>query len=589
MRSPAWRRPSGWPFQLALLALAVAAAYARTFDVPFYLDDYSSILENDRIYRWQGLGALWEFAPLRVLGYASFALDYRRGHFDPAVYHLTNLVIHILATTAVWSLVRGLLRAPRLEGRVSPGARAGLPLLVALLFGLHPLQTQAVTYIVQRLASLAALFYIAALASFLEARLARVPGARIGWSALALLCAACALLSKESAATLPLALVLIECVFFRRDARGMIRAATAGAGGMVVLWFAVAAIFGRNPLSLEAMRPLTTDATLISRPAYLATQMPALWTYIRLFFWPAGLHLDHADRFFDGFAHPVVWIALAGHLLVLALGLWAWRSRPLVTFALLFYYLAHLMESSIFPLQDMIFEHRAYLPDLGLCLLVGWALGEELPRRSGARLATALAAAVVLLLGLLTWQRNQQWRDPLAFWRDNVRLAPTKARAWGSLARRLIEADQPAEAAAALHRSIELRSAQGAPDDPLDIVNLSVALQMMGRGDSALTLIERGLAGSMEPRVRSRFHLNRGNIAYESGRLAEAEADFRQALALDPSSIMIRVNLASALAQSGRLAEAETLYQEVLEVDPANAAARENLAKVREARGAGRR
>ena len=371
--------------------------------------------------------------------------------------------------------------------------------------------------------------------------------------------------------------------------QALIRVAAAGAGGMVLLWFAVAAIFGRNPLSFEAMRPLTTDAALISRPAYLATQLPALWTYIRSFFWPTGLHLDHADRFLDGFAHPVVCIALAGHVLVLALGLWAWRNRPLVTFALLFYYLAHLMESSVFPLQDMIFEHRAYLPDLGLCLLVGWVLGEELPRRSGARLATALAAGIVLLLGLLTWQRNQQWRDPLAFWRDNVRLAPTKARAWGSLARQRIEAGEPAEAAAALRRSIELRSAQGAPDDPLDVVNLSVALQMMGRRDSALALIERGLAGPLEPRARSRFYLNRGNLLFEGGRFAEAEADFRRALALDSSSVATRVNLASALAQSGRLAEAETLYQEVLGIDPGNAVVRENLSKVRAARSAGRR
>src|SRR5258706_11412299 len=173
------------------------------------------------------------------------------------------------------------------------------------------------------------------------------------WSALCLLCAVAALLSKENAATLPLALVLIECTLFRRGARAMRGPIVAGAAGMILLWLVVAAIFGRNPLSLEAMRPLTSDAFAIPRPAYLATQLPALWTYIRLFFWPSGLHLDHADQHLDGFAHPLVWAALFAHLLAGALPLWAWRSRPLVTFAVLFYYLAHVMESSVLPLHDL--------------------------------------------------------------------------------------------------------------------------------------------------------------------------------------------------------------------------------------------
>ena len=588
MRSAAWRGLSGWPFQLALVALAIVAAYGRTLDVPFYLDDFSSILENDLLRRWQGLGALWQFAPMRMVGYLTFALDYRLGHFEPARYHLTNIVIHVLAATAVWGLIRGLLRTPRLEGRVPAGAAAGAPLLVALLFALHPLQTQAVTYIVQRLASLAALFYITSMACFVQARLSR-GRARLGWGALCALAGAFGLFTKENAATLPLALVLIECTCFASDRRGRLRAAAAGASALVLVWVAIAAIFGRNPLSLESMRPLTTDAALVSRPAYFATQLPALWTYIRLFLWPAGLHLDHADQHLDGFAHPVVWIAFAAHLLVVALALRAWRDRPLVTFAVLFYYLAHLMESSFFPLEDMIFEHRAYLPDLGLCLLIGWLLLAELPRRVGTRPAVTLAAGVVLVLGVATWQRNELWRDPLAFWRRNVQLAPTKARAWGSLARQLIDAGQPAEAAAALRRSIALRSAPGGAPDPNDVVNLSVALQMMGRSDSALALIEGSLAAPLEPRVRARFLLNRGNIAYQAGRLAAAEQDFRGALLLDPSSIAARVNLASAVAQSGRLAEAETLLRQVLEIDPDNAAAKENLSKVREALRAGQR
>ena len=143
---------------VALIALAVAAAYHHTLGVPFYLDDFSSIRDNDLIYRWQGLAALWRAQPNRVVGYLSFALNYRLGGFAPAGYHVGNLLVHVLTGIAVYALARGLLRTPRLRGAVPALARDWAPLLAALLVVLHPLQTQAVTYIVQRLASLVAFF-----------------------------------------------------------------------------------------------------------------------------------------------------------------------------------------------------------------------------------------------------------------------------------------------------------------------------------------------------------------------------------------------------------------------------------------------
>src|SRR5213083_1897364 len=162
------RNPSGlgpllaWPVHVLVLALAVALAYGHTLDVPFYLDDFSSILENSLVYHWQGFAALRAYAPMRVLTYASFALNHRWGGFDPVGYHLVNLAIHFLAGVAVYGFTRGVLRTPHVEGSVSPSVRAGVPLFVSLVFLLHPLQTGAVTYIVQRLASMAALFCVAA-------------------------------------------------------------------------------------------------------------------------------------------------------------------------------------------------------------------------------------------------------------------------------------------------------------------------------------------------------------------------------------------------------------------------------------------
>lgn len=578
----AWLR--GAPAALAVLALAVAATYLHTLDVPFYLDDHSSIVENHLIHRWQGLGALWEYAPLRLLGYASFALNHRLGAFDPAGYHLVNIVVHWLACIAVFALVRGLLRTPRMAGAADRPLLAGVPLLVAALFALHPLQTQAVTYVVQRLASLAAMFYVAGLACYVRARLAPTHARRLAWAGATLLLALLALLSKENAATLPLAIVLLELSFFRHDRRSVSRLALGALGGLAAVWTIAALAFSGDPFSPASMARVASQSATIPRESYFATQMPILWTYIRLFLWPSGLHLDHDPGPLRELTEGAPWLALGGHLAVVALALAAWRSRPLVTFGALFYYLAHAVESSVIPIPELAFEHRTYLPNLGLCAVAGWALLVELPRsRRAIGPALVTTAGIVALLALTTWRRNQVWRDPIALWRDNVERAPARARAWGNLGKHLVLAGQPAEAERALRESLRLRRAAGGDvaHEALDAANLMMALQAQGRGDEALALADERLGRPLGSHARATLLLNRGNIQFDRRLLAQAEASFREALDLLPGSLPARANLASTLAQTGRFAEAESLYRQVLEADPDDAVTWKNLALVR--------
>jgi tetratricopeptide (TPR) repeat protein len=363
--------------------------------------------------------------------------------------------------------------------------------------------------------------------------------------------------------------------------------AGSAVAGLALVWVILALAFGHSPFSLAAMEELSRQTSKISRTAYLATQLPILWTYIRLFFWPSGLHLDYAGRALDGFAHPKVWIALAGHLALVGLALWTWRRRPMIAFGVLFYYLAHAIESSVLPIWELAFEHRTYLPNLGLCLVSGWLLLVELPRWiGGSRVAAALAVLVLLVLGVVTWQRNELWRDPVAFWRDNARLAPGQARVWGNLGKHLIESGQPEEAVRALEESMRLQKSddRALGIEPLDVVNLIVALQMLHRDEEAMKLIERFAEEPMEPFVRAKFYLNRGNIQAARRRYPEAEASFRRALELFPDGLAAQANLASVLAQMGRAAEAETLYEAVLRFDPDDRDTRENLLQVRAVR-----
>jgi len=587
-----------WYLQLLLLALVVALTYGHTLDVPFYLDDFSSIQENPVIYQWQGtLGELWQFSALRIIGYLTFALNYQVHQFQVAGYHLVNILIHLLTGYAVWGLLRGLVRTPLLTDTLGPATKHWLPLTVALLFLLHPLQIQAVTYIVQRLASLAALFYIGALASFIQARLSHSPLSRNLWALSCLLLILLAFFTKQNTATLPIALLLLELTFFPLHRPRLILIGTFALLGTASIWVILALVFQQNPFSLQAMQALTQETTEISRTAYLATQMSVLWTYLHLFIWPSSSHIDYDYPITNSFLvtnpnyhfvaqilHSEALFALCGHLILLGLAYYYFRRRPLIAFSIFFYYLAHTIESSFIPIRDVIFEHRTYLPNLGLTILLGWLLVKQLPQtfitlginQATAKTTTATVIVIVLLiLATSTWQRNQKWRDPIALWQHNVEQSPGQQRGWIILGKHLLQAQRPAEGLAALNHAVT-KEPRGDGTYTLSVspetaLNIVVAHKMLRQYDQALKWIDIAFLNStLRPFDQAKFLVNKGNIFYEQGRYPEAEASYRQAIQVYPQNLKARINLAGVFGITGRHQEAVALYQEVLAIEPSN-------------------
>jgi len=576
-------------FALLLILAALLAAYAQSVDAPFYMDDFSSIQENPRIYNSpdrslsENLSALWNYSPLRIVGYLSFVLNYQYDHFNTTSYHWVNISIHFLMSLSLFFLLRGLLLSPRLQKYNTPIIFASLPLFAALIFALHPLHTQAVTYIVQRLASLAALFYVASMTSFVFARLAEQHSQRNLWLLACALFALLALFTKQNAFTLPLALLLLEALFFSRNARRLLHISLGVLVGLIIIWAILAFGFQYQPFSLQAMQALSRETSGISRIDYLATQMPVIWTYIRLFFFPTDLHLDYELLPLTGFADTHVMIALAGHLLLLGLAVFLFRRLPLVAFAILFYYLAHSVESSLIPIRDVIFEHRSYLPDVGLSVLLAWFIVSLLGKWLHQQTVIMLGLILVLILGYTTWQRNQVWRDPIKLWRSNTEIEPNKARAWSILGKHLLQAQQPKEGIKALKTSLEIQQrSQGTSINTVDIVNLIVGLKMLKKYDQALALTENVLKQPIQAHLKAKFMINRSNIFYEQKRYDEAEVSLREAIAVYPDSITARANLASIVGTLGRLDEAEALYNEVLRIDPHNQVIQRNLQALQE-------
>jgi hypothetical protein len=622
-----------WFIQVLLLAVAVALTYSHTLDVPFYLDDFSSIQENPVIYNWQGtLAELWHFAPLRIIGYLSFALNYQIHQFEVAGYHLVNIIIHFLTGCAVLALTRGLLRTPALEGTPNSVVR-WLPLIVALIFLLHPLQIQAVTYTVQRLASLAALFYFGAMACFIQARLAKNLIQKMLWILACLLFIALAFFTKQNTVTLPFALLLLEFIFFPKHTQRLIIISIVTFTGLIILWLMLTYIFNQNLISLATVDELTRETSDISRLSYFATQMTVLWKYISLFFWPFTAHIDYdypiADSLISANTHyhliarvldsPALW-GLLGHLLLVSIALYHLRRLPLLAFSILFYYLAHAIESSFIPIRDVIFEHRTYLPNLGIVILCAWSImivvQKLLNQWLNVRLATIALLTFLIALGTATWLRNNQWRDPVALWQHNVEHSPNKQRGWVILGKHLVQRGQQqqqqgqtelakqtlTQGIEALNRAIVKKTypdgSQSMIVTPETALNLVVAYKSLRQYNDALKWIQQALAlkERLRPFDQAKFLVNQGNIYFEVGRYYQqqgeqmkaatffqrSEASYRQAIQSYPHNLKAHINLASLLGMLGRFEEAVTIYQKILAIDPSNSYVEQNLQKIQE-------
>lgn len=587
--------------QIPLLIIMVILVYAHTVDVPFYLDDFSSIQENPVIYNWQGtLGEIVNYARLRPVGYLTFVANYQIHQFQVNGYHIINIFIHFLAGLAVWGLVRGLVRTPTLNTQLSAEAKLWLPLIVSLLFLLHPLQTQAVTYIVQRLASLAALFYLTAMACYVQARLTK----HFIWIIGCILAIILAFLTKENTFTLPFAFILMELIFFQTDKKTLLTiTGVTTLGSMIVGWLALAWILHTNPFNIPelitAIQAFFAKTASVSTKTYALTQLNTFWTYIRLFFIPIGLHIDYAYPLNHSLGEIRPILALAGHLLLFGGTFYILRKWlsikenkqktrlifiPFLSFGILFYYLAHAVESSVIPISDVIFEHRTYLPNFGFSLAVG---GIIVYLMQNQHYKIYLWTAVVILissLSIMTWYRNQLWRDPIALWSQNVKYAPEKQRAWIILGKHYIQADEPTKGLEALEKAIVRRKN---PDGSLSItmttetlLNMVVALRRLNRLDEALEKINQALQTPLRPFDKAKFLVNQGNIFYEQQKYTQAEAAYRQALEIYPQNLNARLNLANVLFGLGDIGEAEIFYREILAIDPNNAIAQQNLNKV---------
>lgn len=494
--------PGSW---CAIVAAATIVAYSRSLTAPFHFDDYNVIV-NNHFLRHPLTGTYFLFwARTRLVPYITFALNLRFGGTNPFGFHLFNLVVHLVTTSVFFHLCIALCRTPRLRDTALGKRPLLLAVPAAFIFACHPLQVQAVTYISQRMASMAAMFYLGSVLLYVRARNASEAAAGVdgktsarAWPAYAgsAVSAVAAFLSKENSATLPFAILLSEYIFFgRTHARHaltrllpflilaclipvgwlFLRAAdtvpAAAAGGGLAGRLDQLATVVRNAGGASTTSPLH----------YFFTQCVVVPRYLRLVFLPWGLNLD-PDIPLEHDLSPRVGTGLALLASLLIGGISMRRRHPLLSFGILWFFCTHSVESGFFPISDVMAEHRMYLPMPGVAISVGTLWAGAFMAWPKPSLAVATAAGSALMA--LTIIRNEVWRTPVSLWQDTVSKSPYKARPHVNLGVALHKEGRFDEAIAHYCEALKIE-----PDNRAAATDVELALEeKLENGDTDLEL-----------------------------------------------------------------------------------------------------
>ena len=567
----------------ACLVIAVLAVHANSLRAPFVYDDTLAIPDNPSIrHLWRLDDVLWPQAQGgttvsgRPVLNLSFALSYALSGEQVWGHHLVNMLVHAAAALVLFGIVRRTLAAgnPALTTRMDAGGSAtaarppvgALPLAAAIaaLWALHPLQTQAVTYTVQRAESLMGFFYLLTLYAFVRAvdcHLLDDKRARAAGKWLALSVGACALGmgTKEVMATAPLVVLLYDRAFVAGTFAAAWRARRGYYLALVATWLVLAALVA----STGGNRGGTVGLGVgVPWWAYGLTQFQAVTRYLALGVWPQPLVFEYGtfwvERTGDILPYLLVIVPLLGATA------WALRHRPAAGFCAASFFLI-LAPTSLAPgTIQMIVEHRMYLP---LAAVIG--LGVVAVSRQIGGAALPAAGALAIAWGVTTVDRNRDYRSHLALWSDTVAKRPDNPRAHEGLAEAYAETGRLEDALRHRREAVRLL-----PDESHYHYNYALTLAQAGRFEDAVRSYRVALRlAPAEPRT----HNNLAVALVQLGKVDQALAHYAEAIRLQPKEPQYRYNQAIAFLRLRRLQEAATGFAETVALQPAHADAHFNL------------
>lgn len=585
-------RVAAWPAELWLCIIAILLGgllvFSNNLEGEFIFDDYPAIIDNQEIKSLLPFGALLRPAPnssplaARPLPTVSIALNYAFGGLEVRGYHIVNNLIHVLAALLLFATLRSTLLLPRFVGRFADSANR-YALVVALLWMVHPLQTEAVNYISQRTETLMGLCYLATLSSAAMAFGAARPRP---WYGAAVAACVLGMASKEVMVSAPLLVLLYDRLFVQGSFLAALRRRPGFYGALAASWGVIVFYQLNNPRGSSVL----FDSAELTVLDYFQTQLTIVVHYLRLALWPYPLVLDSHDW-------PVARTLSSGVLLAAGLlgglfGVTAWGVRRSAWWSFLgvwfFFILAP--TSSLVPIvTELVAERRMYLPLAAVVVLVVFAVDQAWRRMQGRvedgggqlrYLRLGVSVLAVVCLGVISWKRNQDYRTEALIWADTVAKRPANPRAQENYGKALMKERRFAEAIAPLQES--LRLTPKAQIDPELYSNLAMAFTELGRSSEAIAVYEKALALRPDDPL---VHYNLGNAFLRVNDPAKAERSFRRAITLDPEFIPAKGNLGMLLLRRGDQAGAEEQFQAIRSLEPSNLRVYTMLADLRVEQG----
>jgi len=529
---------------VAVVIVSSILAYSNTFSVPFLFDDKINIVENRSIHQlwppWYSFNIPIDTGIVgRPVINFSFAVNYAISGGKVWSYHLLNLIIHILSALTLMALIRRTISTMDNERQYFDSTLL-FSFVCALLWALHPVQTQAVTYVSQRCESLMALLFL--LTFYCAMRGWKSPASRV-WHLLAIAFFLLSASSKEVAVVVPFLVLLYEWTFRKKNPVEALKAYPAMYSG-----FALVVIF--------LMLMVVSGGTLTSRTAnnsftpldYWITQCQVILHYVRLSIWPSSLTIDYG---WPVAAFKEAWLHVIIVVFFVCMSLWSlWRQKVVGFLGMWFFII--IAPTSLFPLPDLAFEHRLYLSLAAIIIaFVGivYNVYFRLIKRFGKYeyckivMSVGLTIAIIcinMLLGFMTYKRNNDYRSEMAIWLDTVNKRPDNFRGYHGVGLAFASEKEFSQGLEYMLRALKLN-----PQNPYVNTDTGFILFLMKRPKEAIPYFEQSI--KLKPN-NSKAQNNLGAALAQTGNLQQAIVHFSRALEMKPDYTSARNNLEKASA-----------------------------------------
>jgi tetratricopeptide (TPR) repeat protein len=486
---------------LLLLTLGVTLIYSNSLDGEFQYDDLQ-ITDRPNLHvtelNIESLKGTLYWTPnqkriYRPLPCLTLGLNYYFGRENPFGYNIVNITIHILCSIAVYIFLQTLLSIPGIRPYFAAKHRYEIAVIATFLFAFHPIQTNVVTYIIQRMTSMAALFYIISVTGYIFFRMQTLKSGKgtfirkYAGLLIAIISGTCSFLSKENAAFLPIAILLVDYLFFYNlfdeDQKKKLKRIYAVS---IFLLLAVIAYAGTGRIMGYIHGYGHRDFSLIER---LLTEPRIVFFYIYLLFIPnvGLLNLNHDILISKSIVNPPdTLIALLGIVLFVITAFVSRKKYNLFSFVIVWYLGNLIIESTIISLE-LIYEHRTYLPGVLVFFLMSFCLVYVSTKILKNKKAILLTSFLLILYGNGTYLRNFVFSTPFSLWYDVVQKSPNLARAHANLGKAYMDLGYYLEAKEELEKAVKIK-----PDMIEPLVNLgNLCFDKLEMKDEAMALFKR--------------------------------------------------------------------------------------------------